>query len=581
MGPSIHSALSSAQKVSQRPRQRQRKRQSPLLARCHNSRHVFCSFLLSSILISWVYNRDISLTTTTTTTTSKLNIIYYKYIQLAWPCDEIVSLYQEKQLQWYDPTPDYNNLIHNFYSPSTTKSCIISNNHEQIYHEQRRSYLENIDIENLNLDYKYQDNNIDNIDYGSYESRFIATGSDAYTCRRVVPTTYSYIKPNCNIFHEQPIVCKVKVDDYSIDISTLHGFLNFSFASFHYQYYYDQLGGTGTKRQTMIMNSANQIDDGFIIKQSKDIESDSTLHHQMKETQYEAGIMASLSQSPYIVNIYGYCGTSTIQEYMSGGQISDRIIPGYLYNQKANTNTNEYSETAGFMEQSELDEIQTDDVYPMNQMDMNLTEKLHLAVDMASSIAELHGQPHGPICHGDIHPGQWLLNRYGQVKLNDFNMAKVLSVKQRYGTSNKRSTASTTTSNDGYCLLENCIRGGDHETIRSPEEFRCKGATEQLDTYTFGNILYSIMTGLWPYYQYGYEHRGFDNGLQGLKVIKMIMNYKELPYIDARYRNHSTIEAGFVRIMEQCWRLNWNERITIFEVVRQLKELKRRVARYG
>ena len=71
------------------------------------------------------------------------------------------------------------------------------------------------------------------------------------------------------------------------------------------------------------------------------------------------------------------------------------------------------------MKQTELDKLQVDDVRPMN----NLTnhQKLDIAIAMAESIAEIHGYEGGVIIHGDIHPYQWLSNKKGEIKLNDFS----------------------------------------------------------------------------------------------------------------------------------------------------------------
>ena len=49
-----------------------------------------------------------------------------------------------------------------------------------------------------------------------------------------------------------------------------------------------------------------------------------------------------------------------------------------------------------------------------------------------------------------------------------------------------------------YCKIYRCYGG----TYRSPEEFRCMDSNEGMDTYSMGNNIYILLTGLWPFYQY-------------------------------------------------------------------------------
>ena len=47
---------------------------------------------------------------------------------------------------------------------------------------------------------------------------------------------------------------------------------------------------------------------------------------------------------------------------------------------------------------------------------------------------------------------------------------------------------------------------------------------------------------------------------------------RELPYVDSRYRNRTYAEGRLVDIMEQCWEYDPDERISIFQVVKLLRE---------
>ena len=77
--------------------------------------------------------------------------------------------------------------------------------------------------------------------------------------------------------------------------------------------------------------------------------------------------------------------------------------------------------------------------------------------------------------------------------------------------------------------------------------------------------IYTLLTGLWPYYQYGKDKDDL--------ITEKLLEEGELPYVDARYRNHSLVEGGLVKIMEGCWMAPGN-RSSIFDVVQQLYELR-------
>ena len=116
----------------------------------------------------------------------------------------------------------------------------------------------------------------------------------------------------------------------------------------------------------------------------------------------EANILERLSRSPRILNIYGACGTSVFIEAMAS-DLHTKIIKG-----------------TGFAAQEELDKL--DGVHPLN--DFTPSEKLQISLDMAMSLADMHGFEGGPICHADTHIEQWLIAPDGSIKLNDFNNAR-------------------------------------------------------------------------------------------------------------------------------------------------------------
>jgi hypothetical protein len=52
---------------------------------------------------------------------------------------------------------------------------------------------------------------------------------------------------------------------------------------------------------------------------------------------------------------------------------------------------------------------------------------------------------------------------------------------------------------------------------------------------------------------------------------------KQRPKIDTNFKTSGLIERRFVELMEQCWQHDPNERPSIFDVLKSLRELERHV----
>merc|ERR1740117_2246057 len=142
-----------------------------------------------------------------------------------------------------------------------------------------------------------------------------------------------------------------------------------------------------------------------------------------------------------------------------------------------------------------------------------IQEKLNMAIRMAESIADLHGFVDGVIVHDDVQLCQWLQTMDGTLKLGDFNRAEVME----YNYQKKE-----------YCKYNN---GDCYGNYRSPEEYSAVDLDEGIDVYTFGNNIYSLLTGLWVFYDTD------DDSVVQKKVINGTR-----AYIDPRWRTRSYIE---------------------------------------
>lgn len=84
------------------------------------------------------------------------------------------------------------------------------------------------------------------------------------------------------------------------------------------------------------------------------------------------------------------------------------------------------------------------------------------------------------IAHTDIAPGQFV--RVGRrYKLNDFNRVRFI----RWNVEKNRPCTYYVGNNPGK--------------NRSPEEYDYQPQTEKVDIYSFGNILYMLLQGVWPF----------------------------------------------------------------------------------
>jgi serine/threonine protein kinase len=90
-----------------------------------------------------------------------------------------------------------------------------------------------------------------------------------------------------------------------------------------------------------------------------------------------------------------------------------------------------------------------------------------------------------------------------------------------------------------------------------------KPLDEKIDIFSFGNNIYALLTGLWPFYEDG----GENDDLVQHRVIDGVK-----PYVDPRYRNRSIAEGVLVQMMEACWAYDPADRPTINQIVGTLQK---------
>jgi hypothetical protein len=163
----------------------------------------------------------------------------------------------------------------------------------------------------------------------------------------------------------------------------------------------------------------------------------------------DAIISEHLTSSPFVMDIYGFCGQSVLNEFAQG------------------------SLTAKVLDRGD---------YPLTSF-----QKLRLSLDIAIGIANLHdisgNNNNASITHNDLKPNNIVLVN-GRAKLNDFNDGELLQWNQ------------TSQSQCGFRRnpVENWAR------YRAPEQAR-EGEllSEKVDVFALGSMLVYILTGQEPF----------------------------------------------------------------------------------
>jgi len=77
---------------------------------------------------------------------------------------------------------------------------------------------------------------------------------------------------------------------------------------------------------------------------------------------------------------------------------------------------------------------------------------------------------------------------------------------------------------------------------RSPEEYAYERQSEKVDIYSFGNVLYSVLTGLWPW-----------KDIKDKSARKRI-RYGERPEIPSSYRDSTNpFEQALLKLIDLSW----------------------------
>jgi len=224
-----------------------------------------------------------------------------------------------------------------------------------------------------------------------------------------------------------------------------------------------------------------------------------------------------LTASPYVMNIFGYCGMSGIFEFAPDGDLSDALSDGNTFTKK---------------------------------------ERFKTALEVTRAVSDLHNfnRRVPAIAHSDIWHSQFVKTKRGVYALSDFNRAQFLFW--------------NSTSNDASCPYFYQHTNG--YNFRSPEEYSYGAQTEAIDVYSTGNILFTLLMDKWPYEDlYKEKNTG--------AVSKHIVAGDRDALSTELLESTDPIDVAIRTAMNMCWIHDWRERPSAKDVADYLLAEKSKV----
>ena len=169
---------------------------------------------------------------------------------------------------------------------------------------------------------------------------------------------------------------------------------------------------------------------------------------------------------------------------------------------------------------------------------IRIERRLCYAFDIISALTYMHGQH---LAHLDVKPANILITANDRCKLGDFGCSQQLDSKD----------------NDEYTAVSPTIRSELTGTFayRAPELFRGKPATAKADIYSFGIVLWQMVSRQTPFY-----------GERQHVVIFGVVASNMRPALPSNIDMSDCVEALYQQLYIECWSGEVQERPTANDV---------------
>jgi serine/threonine protein kinase len=174
-----------------------------------------------------------------------------------------------------------------------------------------------------------------------------------------------------------------------------------------------------------------------------------------------------------------------------------------------------------YMEQGSLWQL-------LRQTALNPEQQRQIALDIAKGLYYLHSKQ---ILHRGLKSANVLISQYGQAKLSDFGLAKTQ-----------------------YSSIQTIKTQSQAVAWLAPETLDCGDYTEASDIYSFGMVVWEVVTGKPPY--------------AGKKEADIISHV-----VDKGQREHLPAEVPdiYKKLIQQCWQAEPCQRPILTDILRQLE----------
>jgi eukaryotic-like serine/threonine-protein kinase len=185
----------------------------------------------------------------------------------------------------------------------------------------------------------------------------------------------------------------------------------------------------------------------------------------------------------------------------------------------------------------------------MNKGRIELRKALDIAIQIASALATSHASG---IIHRDIKPENVMIRQDGIIKVLDFGLAKLISKSAREEIGTEASTKALVKTASGIILGT--------PAYMSPEQARGKEVDAQTDIFSFGVMLYEMISGKRPF-----------EGESAMDVISSILKNEPIPL----HQLNPDIPHNLERIINKTLRKDPEERYqTAKDLLIDLKDIK-------